>query len=213
MTPSPPVLMTAPALPLGEGHPGERLAQAFQGWPQRTGAVTPATVEAWHQQAPYFLPWAWRALAAGTGPLLTETWHSHIHAPTPMGPWCPAALLLLSHDNGGRVGVDLDPTPSGHWFVWWEDATHVACLACSWQGLAEQVKAGPDALAIACHCPWDPPQPLGTHPLNSDPLMETWIAQQAVPGNAWCLMEPGQALEKDCLVARHPRHPIFWTRP
>lgn len=189
--------------------PGASLAQALMRW--AADQPRPKQVEP-TQTAGYLLPPAWQALA--TVPRIDALgWQSCFHTPTPLGAWCPSALLLLTHGRG-RLGIDVDPTPAGEWLAWWEDSTHVARMASSWQSLAEIIEEGPGALADACHRGWDGPTPLDTHPLGEEPQFQTWASQQAaVPGQGWYLSEAGQAIEKDCLVARHPRHPLFWAHP
>lgn len=205
------ILLNAPPLPVyGQGAlPGAALAHSLARWAVDRPPSTPADPLPTNG---YLLPPAWQALVATAPRIQTRGWQSHFHTPTPLSAWCPSALLLLTHE-GARLGVDLDPTPTGEWLVWWEDRTHVARLASSWQDLAHLVEKGPESLVDACHRSWEKPMPLEAHPLGDEPQFQTWASQQALPGQGWYLSEAGQAIEKDCLITRHPRHPVFWVHP
>lgn len=185
--------------------PGSSVSQALVTW----GSLSISQPEVASPYEGYLFPPAWQALA-NVPAINTQGWQSHAHRAIPMGVWCPSALLLLTHE-GGKLGVDIDPTPSGEWLVWWETPTLVARLASSWQALALLIEQGPKALVDTCRRPWESPSTLEAFPPLEQPGLQTWAAQQPGPGQAWGLCQAGQALEKDSLVARHPRHPLFWT--
>ncbi len=206
-------LFPSPALPLEDGQaPGARLAEAFSQWPQGPKPLTPHTLDAWHEQSPYVLPWAWRSLAVATGRITNGPWASHIHDIRPMGRWCPNALVLLTHEDGGRLGLDLDATAFGDWLAWWEDPDCLVRVASSWAELAKWVKEGPNELALRCHQPFQPAITWEKHELDQDPMTRNWVAGVPEVGRAQGLWATGQGLYKTGLVSRHPRQPLFWTQ-
>lgn len=194
------------------GNGAERLVEAFQSWPLSPGReLTRQELTQWRSECGYALPPAWDLLVSRCPAFNLGGWQSHWHQPTPFGPGAPNAMLLITHGNGGRMGIELDPDDLGQRLAWWKLGSDLVRLASSWGELAQAIEKGPHGFLRFVSKPYAAAKETHWEALGFDPITRHW------QNNAWeegrrarllTLESNGQGVALRGNWRRHPTQPI-----
>lgn len=187
--------------PPGPG-PGAAVFHALrQAWGARPGEAAPT--------CGWVLP-AWWRLLGRLDQVRCAGWTGHWRVPLEAGPCAPLALVLLAHETGGRVVVDLDPDEQGDRAAWWHEGGRLVRVADDLPALARWLGQGPDDCLAAAQGRATAARVLAMDELPPDPMTQRWRSWWPPGARPLGLETAGQGIDLDGAAwVRHPTRPWF----